>query len=81
MEERTQGFSKKTKIALTKLIKAVEDPEKYSLPPEEKEGQNQAVIHVLKQLFKLEGDTVVGFDEEFIKQCYILQERPTIKLF
>ena len=80
-DKREQGFSKKINIALTKYVKAVEEPEKYGLPPHKTQESKQAVMYVLKLMFKFNGDTVVGFDEQFIKDCQTLQERPTRELF
>lgn len=81
MENRKQGFSKKTKIALTKFIKSAENPEIYGFPQNNNEEQKEAVIRVLKTIFKFEGDTVVGFDEGIVKKFYELTERPTIDIF
>ena len=80
-DKREQGFSKKINTALTKYVKAAEEPEKYGLPPHKTPENKQAVMHVLKLMFKFDGDTVIGFDEQFIKTCHNLTEQPTIELF
>ena len=80
MDKKKQGFSKKTRIALTKFIKAAEKPEIYGIKHNNTAEQNQAVIKVLKTIFKFDGDNVVEFDDKFINQYYEITERPTIEI-
>ena len=73
-------MNNKQKIAITNIIHAAENPEKYGIKAANTQEQNKAVSKALRTLFVFEGDNVKDFNEETIEAFYGLTVRPSIDM-
>ncbi|MEG9430645.1 MAG: hypothetical protein VZQ61_06980 [Christensenellaceae bacterium] len=73
-------MNNRQKIAITNVIRAAENPERYGLKTANTQEQNKAICKALKTLFVFEGDMVKDFNEETIEAFFRLTERPSIDI-
>lgn len=74
-------MNNKQKIAITNVIRAAENPDRYGIKTVNSEEQNNAIVKALKTLFDVdENGTVLGFNDETVEAFFGLTERPSIEI-
>lgn len=74
-------MNNKQKIAVTNVIRAAQNPERYGIKTANTPEQNKAIVRVLSTLFDFDNNGVVtDFNPETIDELSRLTERPSIEI-